>query len=174
MASLGTVTLSRRGVYDVDIVDTKGVGVATVEYVTLANYVEAINGLLYMQGAGWGTLTRQVPPGGQPPSAPIGIGLSVLVSRAEADDKHDFAVWVEPDDDGPPLFNIAGAFQAEPRPEVDPKLALRTVVGIQVVLPPAPAGRYRVMARVGTGETASTRSVHFEIRDQVAAGLPPA
>ncbi len=58
MASLGTVTLSRRGVYDVDIVDTKGVGVATVEYVTQANYVEAINGLLYMQGAGWGTLTQ--------------------------------------------------------------------------------------------------------------------
>ena len=142
-----------------------------VEYVTLANHAEAINGLLYLQGAGWNVLNRQVAPGEQPPAVHFGIGASLLVSWAETNRRHDFAVWIEPEDGGSAVFSLNGGFEVGRAPGVRSGADQRTVLAMQVTLGNAVAGGYRLMTRVGAGDGASLKSVSLEVRDQLALGL---
>ena len=68
---------------------------ATIEMLTLANHAEAINGLLYLSGAGWNRITRTYPENGEPNPHHFGIGVSVLVPWTEANRKHRLALWIE-------------------------------------------------------------------------------
>jgi hypothetical protein len=145
--------------------------VPALEYVILANHAEAINGLLYLQGAGWSMLTRQVVPGQQPPAVHFGIGVSVLVPWEEADRRHEFAVWIEPEGGGSPVFSVDGGFQAGRAPGARPGSDQRTVLAIQITLGSVRADSYRLVARVGVGETANSASASFDVRDQAAVGL---
>ena len=71
---------------------------ATIEMLTLANHVEAINGLLYLSGAGWNRVTRRYPKGGVPTPHNFGIGVSVLVPWTEANRKHHLSLRIEDED----------------------------------------------------------------------------
>ena len=70
-----------------------------IEMLTLANHAEVQNGLLYLSGAEWDTLTRDIPQGSPPPPQHLGIGVSVVVSWTETNERHNLRIWIE-DEDG--------------------------------------------------------------------------
>lgn len=73
-----------------------------VEYLILADHVEALNGKLYMMGGGWDTMTIQnleLP-------APLSVACGVVVPYNETDEDHRLSLAVRtPDgpDIAPPL-----------------------------------------------------------------------
>ena len=72
---------------------------AEIELLTLANHAEVQNGLLYLSGAGWDTVTRSYQEGNQPAPQHFSIALSVLVPWMETNQPHLVVIRVE-DEDG--------------------------------------------------------------------------
>jgi len=54
-----------------------------IEYVTLAHHAEAVNGLLYLQGAGWTDLEQPIDSEGNLGMLHLGIGVSILIGWNE-------------------------------------------------------------------------------------------
>ncbi|MDT7537775.1 MAG: hypothetical protein QOI82_1360, partial [Actinomycetota bacterium] len=75
-----------------------------IEYVTLANHAESINGLLYLQGAGLTDLAANVMPTGQLASVHLGIGLSILVGWNETNIVYPLQFAMLHEDGGDPVF----------------------------------------------------------------------
>ena len=71
-----------------------------IALLTLANHVEVQNGLLYMNGGGWDTLTRTYTEEREPDANLISIALATLVHWDEANEKHQLTIWVEDEDGG--------------------------------------------------------------------------
>jgi hypothetical protein len=66
----------------------------TVEYLVLADAVEALGGKLYMMGGGWDTMhVRNIE---QP--VPMSIACGILVPWAETDDDHTLTITTEDQD----------------------------------------------------------------------------
>jgi hypothetical protein len=138
--------------------------VVKVETLMLANHVEAMNGLLYISGGGWRHHWRAAPGTDQaPPATPLGIAISLLIPWAETNRKHPLSVVLEPEDGGDPLVNIEGEFETGRPPGEPPGSDQRTVMALNVPVQYPKAGGYRVVARVGGGES---RSVSFVVHDQ--------
>ena len=72
---------------------------AQIELLTLANHAEVQNGLLYLSGAGWDTVTRAYKEGNKPRPQHFSIALSVLVPWMETNQRHEMLIRVE-DEDG--------------------------------------------------------------------------
>src|SRR5713226_8455328 len=81
-----------------------------VEILTVANHAEAINGLLYLSGAGWTDLWRPVHPGGQVPVNHVGIGVAILISWNETNERHGVSLRIE-NADGQVLVNVDGGIE---------------------------------------------------------------
>lgn len=140
-----------------------------IELLTLANHVEAVNGLLYMMGAGWTDLWRQIPPqGGRIPPAHFGIGVAVLVPWNETNHRHHVAVRVE-NSDGRELITAESEVDMGRPPGSQPGQDFRAVLAINANVEFPGAGRYRVVASVGDNQ----RCVTFRVND-VPAPIPPA
>lgn len=82
-----------------------------VDWIVLANYAEDQNGLLYMAGAGWDTVTAGAPLEGGPPNA-FTIMQGTLVVRmrfdtVETDRDHDFTLTLV-GEDGEEVAKIEG------------------------------------------------------------------
>jgi hypothetical protein len=137
---------------------------ATIELFTLANHAEAINGLLYMSGAGWTNVRRDYAEGGGPTPHHFGIGVSVLVPWTEANQRHRLAIWVESEDGGEALLRAEGELEVG-RPAGAPHGAdQRAVLALEsVILFPGPGG-YRAVAEVD----GDRRTYAFSVVDNVA------
>lgn len=130
---------------------------AEIEIFTLANHAEAINNLLYIQGAGWDAVMRSPEQAAIP--HPFGIGISVLVPWGEADRTHRLSVWIEHEDGGDPLMQFDTELDVA-RPVGTPEgIDLRSVLAVNAVYP-FTVGGYRVVADLnGTRRTYSFRAV---------------
>ena len=71
-----------------------------IELLTVANHAEAINGLLYLSGAGWTNLQRAMPPGGPVPVNHMGVAIAVLVGWNETNERHRVTMRLENADGG--------------------------------------------------------------------------
>lgn len=113
----------------------------TIEYVTLANHVEAINGLLYMLGAGWTDIRPPVGPDGRLGMAHFGIGVSVLVGWNETNQRFPLTVTITHEDGGEPLVRVEGQIEQGRPPGLPPGADLRSVIGLDAdVQFPRPGG----------------------------------
>jgi len=139
-----------------------------IEMLTVANHAEAINGLLYLTGAGWTDLRRPVGPAGQIPLNHIGIGLSILVSWNETNQKHRVILRIE-DADGKSLVNVEGEIEMGRPAGLPPGSDLRGVMAINGEVLFQAAGVYRVVAAVGQ----NMRSVTFRVHDATMPHLQP-
>jgi hypothetical protein len=141
-----------------------------VELLTVANHAEAINGLLYLSGAGWTDLRRPTPqPGGPIPVNHIGIAIALLVGWNETNQRHRVTLRLE-NADGRDLVNMQADFEVGRPPGLPVGSDLRTVMGINTEIQFPSAGIYRVVAVVAE----SRRSVSFRVRDVAGAALPAA
>lgn len=136
---------------------------AEIEMLMLANHAEAVNGLLYVSGAGWNTVTRNYLADQGPQPHHFGIALSVLVGWNETHHPHTVHVAIE-HEDGPELWSLAGELEVHRPPEHPPGTDLRAVLAIMVTFGfPGPGG-YRVVART----TDAQRTTSFRVVDNLA------
>lgn len=131
-----------------------------IETLMVANHAEAVNGLLYLTGAGWTDLRRPMPHQGPPPINHIGIGISILVAWDETNRRHRVVVHIE-NADGRELMNIQADFEMGRPPGLAPGSDLRGVLAVNGELQFPAAGIYRVTASVAD----SRRSVTFRVHD---------
>jgi len=118
----------------------------TIEYVTLANHAEAINGLLYLSGAGWSEIRPPVGPDGQAAIVHFGIGLSVLVGWNDTNQRFPVEITIVHEDGGDPIVRVEGQIEQGRPPGLTPGSDLRSVVAIDAnVQFPRPGG-YEVRA----------------------------
>lgn len=136
----------------------------TIEFVTVANHAEAINGLLYLQGAGQVQLPRMVTPEGSTVPVAFGIGVSMLVGWNETNQAYPFELVIVHEDGGEPLVQTAVSMEAGRPAGMPPGADLRHVLAMNAhVAFPRPGG-YQVRATLA----ASVRAVSFQVRDMPA------
>ncbi len=145
-----------------------------IELLTLANHAEAVNGLLYLSGAGWTDLMRPIPPGGTPPPNIIGIALAILVPWGETNKRHRVVIRIE-NDDGNELMKVEGDVEMGRPPGTVQGSDFRGVMAINGQVQFPHAGIYRVIASVAD----RSRSVRFRVHDipiptsPMPPGAPP-
>ena len=82
-----------------------------IEYVTLAHHAEAVNGLLYLQGAGWTDLEQPIDGEGNLGMLHLGIGVSIVIGWNETNRNYPLTISVE-HEDGEQLFAVEGSVEA--------------------------------------------------------------
>jgi hypothetical protein len=136
---------------------------AELEYVTLANHAEAINGLLYLSGAGWTDHSRPQPTEEVQVSSHFGIGASIIVAWTETNQPHLLTITVE-SEDGEMMLDMSGNIEV-PRPLGIPAGSdQRAVLAVNADVHFANSGGYRIVAQLGD----QTKTVSFRVHD-----IPP-
>jgi len=121
---------------------------AIIEFLILANHIEAINGLLYISGGGWTDLSRGPIPDQGTLITHFGIGVSVLVPWEQTNREHSLSVAIEdgegaPVIQGPPVpINVGRPANLAPGNDQRVVMAL----GIDFAFPHQ--GTYRIVARL--------------------------
>ena len=133
---------------------------AELEYIALANHAEAINGLLYLMGAGWTDHSRPTPTEDVQVSSHFGIGASIVVPWTETNQPHLLTVRVE-SEDGAVLVDMSGNIEV-PRPLGIPAGSdQRAVLAVNADVHFANNGGYRIVAQLGE----QTKTVSFRVHD---------
>ncbi len=140
---------------------------AEIEYVTIANHAEAINGLLYLAGAGWTDHWRIRSPEGQVPITHIGLGVSVLVPWGETNRRHHLLVRIE-SEDGVEVARAEAQIELGRPPGATLGSDFRAVIAMNVDAQIQETGGYRVVAKLGE----QLKSVSFRVHEQMPPGLP--
>lgn len=130
-----------------------------IEYVAVANHAEAINGLLYMQGAGWSAIRVAPQPNGQMGVAHFGIGISILVGWNETNQRFPFEVQVVHEDGGEPLVRAQGQIEQGRPPGLTHGSDLRSMLAINVDTVFPRVGGYEVRATIA----GQVNSVSFRV-----------
>jgi hypothetical protein len=134
-----------------------------IEFVAIANHAEAINGLLYLSGAGWTDHSRPLPTEALQVNSHFGIGASIIVPWTETNQPHELTIKVE-SEDGEELLDINGNIEV-PRPLGIPAGSdQRAVLAVNADVHFAFSGGYRIVARLGD----QTKTVSFRVHD-----IPP-
>ena len=100
-----------------------------IEYVTLAHHAEAVNGLLYLQGAGWTDLEQPIDGEGNLGMLHLGIGVSITIGWNETNRNYPLTISVE-HEDGEQLFAVEGSVEAGRPAGATPGADLRSVLAV--------------------------------------------
>lgn len=141
-----------------------------IEYLAVANHAEAINGMLYLHGAGWTDITQPVGPQGQPGIVHMGMAASILVGWTETNRRFPLTLKVV-HEDGDELASINAQVEAGRPAGIPEGSDLRNVLAVSAELQFPKPGAYELRAKLGEEE----RSVTFRVRRPAAggpAGLP--
>ncbi|MDH4146640.1 MAG: hypothetical protein OEY23_15890 [Acidimicrobiia bacterium] len=135
----------------------------TIDLLTLANHAEAANGLLYLTGAGWDTITRNYAAGSTPQPHHFGIGLNVVVDWHETNQPWKLELWIEDEDGVNRLLAVDANLEVGRPVGRPPGSSTRAVMAIAAnVSFPAPGG-YRVVAELAEQQ----RTYSFRVVDKV-------
>lgn len=121
-----------------------------IEMLTLANHAEVQNGLMYLSGAEWDTLTRDIPHGAGPPPQHLGIGVSVVVGWTETNQRHLLRLWIEDEDGQTGLLDVNAEIEVGRPPGMLHGTESRAPFAINGIIAFPNPGRYVVCARVGS------------------------
>ncbi len=138
-----------------------------IEYVTVANHAEAINGLLYLQGACWTDIQPPPGPEGHPGIVHFGIGVSMLIGWNETNRRYPLKLRVI-HEDGPDLLNIDAQIEAGRPAGVPAGADLRSVLAINAEARFPKVGGYELRAELAD----KVRSVAFRVRQPEAQSGP--
>jgi hypothetical protein len=118
-----------------------------IDYLILANHIEAINGMLYISGGGWTEIYRQMLPNGASPVSHIGIGVSVAVPWNETNTTHKISVQIE-DDDAASILRAEASLNVGRPPQLLPGTEQHIVFALPADIIFPHSGGYRVLLRL--------------------------
>jgi|SRR5215472_7874872 len=98
-----------------------------LDFLLVADRAEAVNGKLYLLGGGWDRITLPHYPG----PANFDVALGVLVGYTETNEKHEFQLRLEDDDNQVVLGPVAGQFELGRPPGLKPAQAQRFMVAVR-------------------------------------------
>ena len=130
---------------------------------TLANHAEVQNGLLYLSGAGWDTVTRSYQQGKKPRPQHFSIALSVLVPWMETNQPHRVVIRVEDEDGQNQLMEAAANIEVGRPPGKVPGSDSRSPLVVSGIVHFPKPGGYRVRATLGDEQ----RDYSFRVIDKV-------
>ena len=130
-----------------------------IEYVTVANHAEAVNGLLYLQGAGLTDIVQPLDSSGQPGIVHVGIGVSLLVGWNETNRAFPLVLTVE-HEDGEVIVTIEAQIEAGRPAGLAPGSDQRSVMAVSGEVQFVRPGGYRVRARMESADSSVTFRVH--------------
>jgi hypothetical protein len=136
-----------------------------IEYLLLADHVDASSGKLNALGAGWTDLSRVVGTSG-PPVSHFGIGVSVLIPWTETNRRHHLVVRIEHEDGEPLLGSIEADLEVGRPPGLPHGADQRAVLAMNADIQFPRAGGHRVVADLGD----QMRSASFRVHDKEASG----
>jgi hypothetical protein len=142
--------------------------VPRIEYVTLANHAEALNGLLYLQGAGWTDMRPAQDDQGNLAIVHFGIGLSVLVGWNETNQRFPLLLELTHEDGGESLIRAEGQVEQGRPPGTTPGQDLRSVLAVNADVQFPRVGGYELRATMGE----QVRSVSFRVHQMQAQAGP--
>ena len=126
-----------------------------IDCLTLADWAEAINGKLYIQGAGW---DRTVLNADQ--SADFAIAASFLVPWNLTNRQNEFAMTIEGEDGKAVAPALTGAFTVGRPPDARPGQRFRSPIAVRCGMKLPGPGLYQVTMALNQ---TPTKSVSFEV-----------
>jgi uncharacterized protein DUF6941 len=136
---------------------------AEIEYVLLADHAEAVNGKLYVSGAGWTDYNRAPTPAGAPaPPTHFGIGVSTLIPWTETNRRHHMVLRIESEDGDPVLGTVETDLEMGRPPGLPPGSDQRAVLALNADIQFPTAGGYRIVAELGE----QVKTVSFRINER--------
>ena len=135
---------------------------ASIEILTLANHAEVQNGLLYVSGAGWDTVTRSYASGDEPQPQHFAVVLSVLVPWTETNQVHHVTIGID-DEDGHTLMEAVADLEVGRPPGSVPGADSRSPLVVAGPVSFPRAGGYRARATLGE----ESRVYAFRVVDNI-------
>lgn len=137
-----------------------------LEYAVIANHAEAINGLLYLHGAGWTDIQQPVGPGGQPGIVHFGMAVSILVGWNETNRRFPLKLLVV-HEDGDELASVSAQVEAGRPPGLPTGSDIRSVLAVNAEAQFPRPGSYEFRAELGE----KVRSTSFRVKEPMT--MPP-
>ena len=144
-----------------------------IEYVVNADHAEAINGKLYLHGAGWTDLQQAVGPTGQPAIVHLGIAVSILIGWNETNRRFPLQVTLT-HEDGVEVARVNAQIEAGRPPGIPAGSDFRSVLAIGADIQFPKAGAYQLSAELNDQKRTVTFRVHRPAQASSPAALPPA
>ena len=127
-----------------------------VEFLILADAVQAVNGKLYMLGGGWTTLHAAT----IPTIHPLGIALGLRVPWQETNQLHRLQINLVDSDGAPVIQPMQAELEMGRPPGLRPGADQNAVIAVNAAVSFAKGGRYEVQAVV---EGQTVRTVAFDV-----------
>lgn len=137
-----------------------------LEFAVIANHAEAINGLLYLQGAGWTDIRQPVGPNGQPGIVHFGMAVSILIGWNETNRRFPVKLVVV-HEDGQELASVQAQVEAGRPPGLPAGSDIRSVLAVNAEAQFPQPGTYEFRAELGE----KVRSTSFRVAPPMA--MPP-
>jgi len=141
-----------------------------IEYVVNADHAEAINGKLYLQGAGWTDIVQPMGPTGQPSISHMGMAVSILIGWNETNRRFPLRLILR-HEDGDELTRVSAQIEAGRPPGIPPGSDFRSVLAIGVEIQFPKTGSYELLAELDGQQQHAVFRVH---RPPQVPGLGPA
>lgn len=139
-----------------------------IEFVMNADHAEAINGKLYMHGAGWTDHFQPPGPNGQPGISHMGIAVSVIINWNETNRRFPLTLKLI-HEDGAELTRVNAQIEAGRPPGVPAGSEFRSVLALSAEIMFPKTGSYKLQAELD----GKTKSASFRVHRPVALpGLP--
>ncbi len=133
-----------------------------IDYLILANHVEAINGMLYISGGGWTEHYRQLSPDGSPPRSHLGLGVSAAIPWNETNTSHKISVQIE-DDDANSILRADVTLNVGRPPQLPPGTEQHVVLALPADITFPHSGGYRVV--VNLDDDSDMKQWSFTVHD---------
>jgi hypothetical protein len=143
-----------------------------IEFVINADHAEAINGKLYLQGAGWTDVLQPIGPSGQPSITHMGMAVSVLIGWNETNRRFPLTLTLQ-HEDGAEVAHVSAQVEAGRPPGVPAGSDFRSVLAIGAEIQFPKPGGYTLRAELDGQERTATFRVHAPNMGMGMAPPPP-
>jgi len=141
-----------------------------IDYLILANHVEAINGMLYISGGGWTEHYRLIQPDGKPPISHLGVGISIAIPWNETNAPHTVEMTIEDDDAREMVLHAKIGLSVGRPPQLPPGAEQHVVVAIPADIHFPHDGGYRLNLKLD-GDS-NTKIWNFNVHDVHQPSIP--
>jgi Family of unknown function (DUF6941) len=143
-----------------------------IEYVMNADHAEAINGKLYLHGAGWTDVMQPVGSAGQPGIVHLGMAVSILIGWNETNRRFPLTLTLS-HEDGDELTRVNAQIEAGRPPGIPPGSDFRSVLAIGAEIQFPKTGSYKLRAELDGEQRDVVFRVHRPTQAPGPAALPP-